>query len=238
MSILSMPVVADTLALAFAATVNPAQKSAVRFADIPRRTSHVTIPTRYGPVSAVLYQPPSDVESPPVYVNVHGGGFVVGHPEQDGPPTRAGTGMAPGCALAGRARTVMKPWMGEVFDTAYIPDRAQRRHRLASPAWGPNADGIVGIGPAVVVTAGHDRLRDEARTYAEMLDAARSLVHAPRDTPWPGQRNGVSMMASNTASRSSARWSALRAWSARVPTTRRMRSTPLITDSTASLRTC
>ena len=52
--------------------------------------------------------------------------------------------------------------MGEVFDTAYIPDRAQRLDRLASPAWGANADEIVGIAPAVVVTAEHDRLRDEA----------------------------------------------------------------------------
>jgi acetyl esterase len=100
MSILSIPVVADTLALAFAATVNPAPKAAVRFADVPGRTSQVTIPTRYGSVSAVLYHPSSDVGSPPVYVNVHGGGFVVGHPEQDDPPD---------CALAGRARAATSP---------------------------------------------------------------------------------------------------------------------------------
>src|SRR6185312_11128946 len=74
------------------------------------------------------------------------------------------------------ARAVMKPWMGEVFDTAYIPDRAQRRDRLASPAWGGNGDGIRGIAPAVVVTAEHDRLRGEAQKYAEKLDAAGSLV--------------------------------------------------------------
>ena len=74
------------------------------------------------------------------------------------------------------ARAVLKPWMGEVFDTAYIPDRAQRPDRLASPAWGANADEIVGIAPAVVVTAEHDRLRDEAHRYAEKLHAAGSLI--------------------------------------------------------------
>ncbi|WP_082946695.1 alpha/beta hydrolase fold domain-containing protein, partial [Mycobacterium sp. ACS4054] len=73
-------------------------------------------------------------------------------------------------------RAIMKPWMGEVFDTAYVPDPALRRDRLASPAWGSNADGIAGIAPALVVTAEHDRLRDEARRYAERLDAVGSLA--------------------------------------------------------------
>ena len=38
MSILSIPVVADTVARMFAATVNPTPKAAVCFADIPART--------------------------------------------------------------------------------------------------------------------------------------------------------------------------------------------------------
>ena len=78
--------------------------------------------------------------------------------------------------IGARAVSVLKPWMGEVFDTAYIPDRAQRLDRLASPAWGANTDEIVGIAPAVVVTAEHDRLRDEAHRYAEKLHAAGSLI--------------------------------------------------------------
>lgn len=262
MSILSLPVAADTLARVFAGAVNPAPKAAVRFAEIPGRTSQATIPTRYGPVAATLYHPPSDVGCPPVYVNVHGGGFVVGHPEQDDPWCRYlaanagvvvvnpdyvlaprhrfpaapqqiydivcwaaeeerdwdGTRLCVGGQSAGGnlsaaaarlalenctpvialqvlhyapldlatptrdkpstigARAVLKPWMGEVFDTAYIPDRAQRLDRLASPAWGANADEIVGIAPAVVVTAEHDRLRDEAHRYAEKLHAAGSLI--------------------------------------------------------------
>jgi acetyl esterase/lipase len=66
--------------------------------------------------------------------------------------------------------------MGDVFDTAYIPDRAQRRHRFASPAWETNADDIAGIAPALVVTAEFDRLRREARRYADKLEAAGALI--------------------------------------------------------------
>lgn len=259
---LSAPVVADALARAFAAAVNPAPKAAVRFGEFRSETSDVTIPTRHGPVGATVYHPSADAANPPVYVNVHGGGFVVGHPEQDDPwcrylATNAGVvvvnpdyvlaprhrfpapvhqiydvvcwaasaqrdwdgarlcvgGQSAGGNLSAAAarlahenggphialqvlhyapldlvtptrdkpsslghRAVLKPWMGEVFDTAYIPDPAQRRDRLASPAWGDNADHIAGIAPALVVTAEHDRLRDEARRYAEKLDAAGALA--------------------------------------------------------------
>jgi pimeloyl-ACP methyl ester carboxylesterase len=44
----------------------------------------------------------------------------------------------------GRA-AVLRPWKCEVFETAYIPDPAQRRNRLASPAWGANGDGRDGV---------------------------------------------------------------------------------------------
>lgn len=262
MSILSTPVVADALARTFAATVNPAPKAAVRFPEFRVPTDEITIPARHGPVPATVYHPPAGATNPAVYVNVHGGGFVVGHPEQDDPWCRylaANAGVVvinPDYVLAPRhrfpaaphqvydvvcwaaaadrdwdggrlcvggqsaggnlsaaaarlalenggprialqvlhyapldlvtaardkssslgGRAVLKPWMGEVFDTAYVPDTAQRRDRLASPAWGANADGIAGIAPALVVTAEHDRLRDEARRYAEKLDAVGALA--------------------------------------------------------------
>jgi acetyl esterase len=261
-SILSTPALADALARLFAAVVNPAPKSAVRFPEIAGTTSTVRIPTRHGEVTATVYGPPAGTPSPGVYVNVHGGGFVVGHPEQDDPWCRYLAAhaavvvintdyvLAPGhrfpaaahqiydvvcwaaendgdwdgrrlcvggqsaggnlSAAAARlalqhhgprialqvlhyapldlvtptrdkpspvgSRAVLKPWMGEVFDTAYLPDPAQRRDPLASPAWGGNTDDITGIAPAVVVTAEHDRLRDEARRYAQKLDAAGSLA--------------------------------------------------------------
>lgn len=71
---------------------------------------------------------------------------------------------------------VLKPWMAEVFDTAYIPRREDRKHRLASPVWGSNADHLAGIAPAVVITTEFDLLRDEGVRYAAELDAAGSLV--------------------------------------------------------------
>lgn len=246
----------------FDVVVNPAPSAAVRFPEVQGRTSSASIPTRHGPVSATVYRPAADTPRPAVYVNVHGGGFVVGHPEQDDPwcrylaahanvvvinpdyvlaprhrfpaaahqiydvvcwaadPDRDWDGRrlcvggqsaggnlsaaaarlslenhgprialqmlhyppldlvtpAPDKSSTAGSRAVMKPWMSEVFDTAYIPDPAQRRDRLASPAWGDNADRIAGIAPALVVAAEHDRLRDEARRYAEKLDAAAALA--------------------------------------------------------------
>lgn len=263
MSILSLPVLADTISRLFAATVKPDPRRAVQFPEIAGRTDHITIPTRFGDTAATVYHPESRAgETPAVYVNVHGGGFVVGNRDQDDPwcrylaehagvavinidyvlaptfrfpapveqvfdvlgwvsaqhgawdGTRLGIGgqSAGGNLSAAAARmaletggpaialqvlhyppldlvtstadkhsprglsAVLKPWMGEVFDAAYIPDRTQRRHRFASPAWGSNADGLEGIAPALIVTAEYDRLRAEAMTYADTLEAVGALV--------------------------------------------------------------
>ncbi len=279
MSLLSRPVVADTLARLFSATANPAPKPAVRFPEIPGRTSEVSIPTRYGPVAATIHHPPN-VERPPVYVNIHGGGFVVGHPEQDDPWCRYlaahagvtvvnpdyvlapayrfpaapqqiydvvcwaadgdrewnGTRLCVGGQSAGGnlaaaaarqalenggpdialqvlfyapldlvvptrdkpspigARAVMKPWMGAVFDTAYIPDPALRHDRLASPALSDPVE-LAGIAPALVITAEQDRLRDEARRYAEKLTAAGALAEYYEA---PGVDHGYNIMSAAT----------------------------------------
>ncbi|KUM10013.1 carboxylesterase [Mycolicibacterium neoaurum] len=260
MSVLSTPLIADTLARLFSRVVKPSPKQAVRFADIPARVSTVAIPTRHGDTEADIYRPEGDPDG--VYVNIHGGGFVVGHREQDDPwcrflATRANVvvvnpdyllapdhrfpvaveqlydvvtwagadergwpggrlcvgGQSAGgnlsasvCRLSlvhggppialqvlhyapldlvtatGHKRSprggqaIMKPWMGEVFDTAYIPDRQRRRDPLASPAWGDNADEIAGIAPALVIACEYDRLRDEAAEYAKSLDAVAALV--------------------------------------------------------------
>ncbi|MFG1935257.1 alpha/beta hydrolase [Mycobacterium sp. NPDC048908] len=262
MSILTRQPVADAAARLFAAVVNPTPKPGVLFKEIAGSTTETRIETRHGPVAATMYHPRPHTGGPAVYVNVHGGGFVVGHREQDDPWCRYlaananvvvvntdyvlaphkrfpapveqvydvlrwasarerdwdGRRLCVGGQSAGGnlsaavsrmaledggppivlqtlhyapldlvtqaadkpsprgCKAVLKPWMSAVFDTAYIPDRAQRRHRLASPAWGPNADDITGIAPAVVVTAEFDRLRDEAKRYADKLDAVGSLV--------------------------------------------------------------
>lgn len=265
MSVLSTQFVADALARMFAAAVPSGPQKGVRFPEIPGSTTPAVIPTRHGDVVATVYTPPERKRTdqrPAVYVNVHGGGFVVGHREQDDPWCRylaahadvvvintdyllapyrrfpapveqiydvlqwassedrdwdgsrlcVGGQSAGGSLSAGAARlalesggpeiklqllhypaldlvtatrkkpsprgakAVLKPWMGDIFDAAYIPDPAQRRDRLASPAWGANADDIAGIAPALVVTAEYDRLRAEAWRYAQKLDAVGALV--------------------------------------------------------------
>jgi acetyl esterase/lipase len=285
MSILSRRPVADVVARIFAAKINasihPARKTGVRFPEIVGLTTDISIETRHGPVTATIYQPQSPTGTPGVYVNTHGGGFVVGHREQDdawcrflaahanvvvlnmdyelaphkrfptpveqvydvlrwasaperdwdgtrlcvggqsagGNLSAAASRMAlenggPAIALqilhyppldivtrpSGKqtplgSKAVLQPWLCEVFDTAYIPDRAQRRHRLASPAWEGNADGIAGIAPALVVTAEFDRLRDEAKRYADKLEAAGSLAEY---IEVPGVDHGYDIMTDAT----------------------------------------
>ncbi|OBJ55659.1 alpha/beta hydrolase [Mycobacterium sp. 1423905.2] len=253
----------------------------MRFPEIEGRTAEVVVPTRHGGTAATLFHPPTNVTKPPVYINVHSGGFVIGQPEQDDPwcrylaakagvvvinvsyvlapghrfPSAAqqiydivcwaasaerewdGTRLCVGGQSAGGnlsaaaarlalehrgpqialqmlhyapldlvtptrdksstlgRRAIMKPWMGEIFDTAYAPDPAQRRDRLASPAWGDNADGIAGIAPALIVTAEHDRLRDEGRRYADKLDAVGALVEYYEV---PGVDHGYNIMSEAT----------------------------------------
>lgn len=262
MSLLRWRVAADWGARLFAAIVNPAPKPAVQFPEIAGHITAASIPSRHGQTAATIYHPTTPGRRPPVYVNIHGGGFVVGHREQDDPwcrylaahaqvvvvntdyvlaphwrfpapveqiydvlcwassPERewdgsklcvggqsAGGNLAAAAArlalenggppvslqvlhyapldLAtsvknkptplGRA-AVLKPWMGAVFDTAYLPDPGTRHHRLASPAWGSNGEGLAGIAPALIVAAEYDRLRDEARAYGCRLDAVGSLA--------------------------------------------------------------
>ncbi|MFD3838621.1 alpha/beta hydrolase [Streptomyces sp. NPDC058642] len=56
----------------------------LRFTDIPKRTEALRVETGAGPVSCTVYRPPVATAAPaPVYINFHGGGFVVARPEQD-----------------------------------------------------------------------------------------------------------------------------------------------------------
>ncbi|MFC8195810.1 alpha/beta hydrolase [Streptomyces sp. NPDC060006] len=56
----------------------------LRFTDIPKRTEVLRVETGAGPVTCTVYRPPAGTAAPaPVYVNFHGGGFVVARPQQD-----------------------------------------------------------------------------------------------------------------------------------------------------------
>lgn len=79
-------------------------------------------------------------------------------------------------------KPLLMPWMGDVFDSAYIPDRAMRADRLASPAHAGDSADLTGIAPAVVLTCELDRLRVEGTAYARRLRDAGALV-THRDIP-------------------------------------------------------
>lgn len=56
----------------------------LRFTDIPKHTEALQVETGAGPVACTVYRPPTATKAPaPVYINFHGGGFVIGRPEQD-----------------------------------------------------------------------------------------------------------------------------------------------------------
>ncbi|MEU5844825.1 alpha/beta hydrolase fold domain-containing protein [Saccharopolyspora shandongensis] len=260
MSLLSKPFVVDIATRVLNRLMTPRLKPELRFDEIPGRKRTIEVPTRHGEVTCTAYFPVS-AGKPAVHVNVHGGGFVIAHPEQDDPWCRylaaeAGVvvlnvdysvaprhpfpipveqvfdvvtwasrqdrdwdgrrlsvgGQSAGGSLAAAAarlalegggpaialqvlhyapldlvthaahkrsptgKSVIRPWMSDVFDPAYAPDPEVRRDRLISPAWGTNAAGIAGIAPAVVITCEYDRLRDEGIRYAEALDSVGALV--------------------------------------------------------------
>jgi acetyl esterase len=55
----------------------------LRFRDIPKKTSILRVPTTAGQVTCTVYRPPTAEGAAPVYVNFHGGGFVIRRPEND-----------------------------------------------------------------------------------------------------------------------------------------------------------
>ncbi|GAA3778493.1 alpha/beta hydrolase [Streptomyces phyllanthi] len=57
----------------------------LRFTEIPKHTESLRVETSAGPVNCTVYRPAAAAtDTPaPVYINFHGGGFIVGRPEQD-----------------------------------------------------------------------------------------------------------------------------------------------------------
>ncbi|MEE2040720.1 alpha/beta hydrolase [Nocardiopsis sp. CT-R113] len=270
MTILSRPpiarLVARSMQAGMALAAGPATRRAhARLPEYPRRTGALTVPTSYGPAHVTVHRPGGGAGSgpPAVYVNLHGGGFVLGWTEMDDPLCRAladeagavvlnvdyvvaprhpfpapprqaheivrwvaahggehgwdGSRLAVGGQSAGGAlaaaaarldleageglvglqvlhyppldmtvhagdkpsvvdRPLLRPWMGEVFNSSYLPDPATRGHRLASPAGPEDSGDLTGIAPALVIVAEHDILRDEGRRYARRLDGAGALA--------------------------------------------------------------
>jgi acetyl esterase/lipase len=90
------------------------------------------------------------------------------------PPLDLATGIRNKRALV--AKPMLRPWMGDVFDSSYVPDVRLRSDRLVSPAHPSDTADLKGIAPALVITAAHDVLRAEAERYAERLREAGALA--------------------------------------------------------------
>ncbi|MFD9193880.1 alpha/beta hydrolase fold domain-containing protein [Streptomyces phaeochromogenes] len=74
------------------------------------------------------------------------------------------------------AKPMLRPWMADVFDSAYVPDPRRRTDPLVSPAHPSDTADLTGIAPAFVVTAEYDLLRAEGVRYAERLREAGALL--------------------------------------------------------------
>lgn len=278
-SFFTTPFVADAVSRLLNRAPGPRISDSISFAELAVETDTISIPTKHGDVAAVVYRPEgSTSETLPVYVNFHGGGFVMKRPEQDDPLCRylavnadvvvvnvdydvaprhrfpepveeaydsvlwaaeterpwdgaklcVGGQSAGGALAAGAARlalekdgpeialqvlhyppldlatpgnqktstgkSIISVPMTQLFDTAYAPSSEAKTHRLASPAWGTNAEGIEGIAPALVISCEYDRLRDEQFRYARRLDAVGAL-REHRDLA--GQDHGYNLMGSD-----------------------------------------
>lgn len=77
---------------------------------------------------------------------------------------------------AATARPILKPWMADVFDSSYVPNKRQRTDPLVSPAHSSDTADLTGIAPALVITAELDLLYAEGRRYAERLASVGALV--------------------------------------------------------------
>lgn len=240
------------------------KRAARRLPEYPNTPELLRIETAHGPSELRIFRPAQPLgELPPVYVNFHGGGFVLDLVTMDDPGCRVlaaesgavvinasyvlapqrpfpepphhvaaivrwvatygaqhgwdGSRLAVGGQSAGGslaaavarlaleegsppialqvlhyppfdltvpardkhsplAKPALRPWMGDVFDAAYLPDPALRTDRLISPAGGGDTADLTGIAPAVVITAENDILREEGTRYAERLRAADALI--------------------------------------------------------------
>ena len=103
---------------------------------------------------------------------------------QAGPPIRLQVLHYPPLDLATHARDkkaatakpMLRPWMADIFDTVYVPDKSRRNDPLVSPAHHSDTADLSGIAPALVITAELDLLQAEGKRYADRLDAVNALV--------------------------------------------------------------
>jgi acetyl esterase len=168
----------------------------LRFTDIPARTETLRVETGAGPVTCTVYHPPAGDAPAPVYVNFHGGGFVVARPEQDDHICRYIAATA-GCVVINVDYAVApkRPYPAPVtqaYDvTAWVAENG------AVGGWDGSRLAVGGHSAGANLTAAVCRLARERGTFSprlQIIDSApldqvadpatkRSLVAKPLLTP-------------------------------------------------------
>ncbi|MFE2212727.1 alpha/beta hydrolase [Streptomyces canus] len=169
----------------------------LRFTDVPARTESLRVETGAGPVACTVYRPPATTDTPaPVYVNFHGGGFVVARPEQDDHICRYIAATA-GCVVINVDYAVapQRPFptpVTQAYDvTAWVAENG------AAGGWDGSRLAVGGHSAGANLTAAVCRLARERGTFTprlQILDSApldqvadpatkRSLIAKPLLTP-------------------------------------------------------
>ena len=169
----------------------------LRFTDVPARTESLRVETGAGPVTCTVYRPPATTETPaPVYVNFHGGGFVVARPEQDDHICRYIAATA-GCVVINvdYAVSPQRPFptpVTQAYDvTAWVAENG------ATGGWDGSRLAVGGHSAGANLTAAVCRLARESGTFSprlQIIDSApldqvadpatkRSLIDKPLLSP-------------------------------------------------------
>ncbi|MFI6934365.1 alpha/beta hydrolase [Streptomyces sp. NPDC050287] len=150
----------------------------LRFTDIPKQTEPLRVETGAGPVNCTVYRPTDSTGTPaPVYVNFHGGGFIVGRPEQDDHICRYIAAMA-GCVVINVDYAVapQRPYPAAVtqaYDvTAWVADNGPVNN------WDGSRLAVGGHSAGANLTAAVCRLARERGTFSPLLQI---LDSAPVD---------------------------------------------------------
>ncbi|MER6157679.1 alpha/beta hydrolase [Streptomyces sp. NPDC001868] len=154
----------------------------LRFADLPKRTETIRVETGAGPVDCTVYRPPTDTTTPtdtpaPVYVNFHGGGFIVARPEQDDHICRYIAATA-GCVVinvdyAVAPQRVFPTAVTQAYDvTAWVVENGPAH------GWDGSRVAVGGHSAGANLTAGVCRTARDRGTFAPLLQIIDS---APLD---------------------------------------------------------
>jgi acetyl esterase len=170
----------------------------LRFTDIPARTETLRVETGAGPVTCTVYRPPATTaDAPaPVYVNFHGGGFVVARFEQDDHICRYIAATA-GCVVVNVDYAVapQRPYPAPVTQAYDVVKWVSENG--AAGGWDGSRLAVGGHSAGANLTAAVCRLARERGTFSprlQILDSApldqvadpatkRSLVAKPLLTP-------------------------------------------------------